>query len=94
MYQVKVAEDAARFIRKQDKHIQHQIINSIRGLAQNPRPQGYKKLQGCKELYRIRSGNYRIAYTIREKTLLVFVVRVAHRKNIYRHLEEQRNGGV
>ena len=86
MYQVKVAEDAARFIRKQDKRIQHQIINNIGGLAQNSRPQGCKKLQGYKELYRIRSGNYRIAYTIREKTLLVFVVRVAHRKDIYRHL--------
>lgn len=88
MYQVKVAEDAVKFICKQNKHIQHQIINSIRALAQNPRPPGYKKLRGYKELYRIRSGDYRIAYTIREKLLLVFVVRVAHRKDIYRHLEE------
>jgi len=86
MYQIKVAEEAAKFIRKQDKRIQRQIINSIRALAQNPRPQGCKKLQGYKELYRIRSGNYRIVYTIREKMLLVFVVRVAHRKDIYRHL--------
>jgi len=86
MYQVKVAEKAAKFIRKQDKRIQRQIINNIRALAQNPRLQGCKKLQGYKELYRIRSGNYRIVYTIREKMLLVFVVRVAHRKDIYRHL--------
>ncbi len=86
MYQVKVAEEAARFIRKQDKRIQRQIINNIRQLAQNPRPQGCKKLQGYKELYRIRSGNYRIVYTIREKMLLVFVVRIAHRKDIYHHL--------
>jgi len=80
MYQVKVAEEAAKFIRKQDKRIQRQIINNIRGLVQNPRP------QDCKKLYRIRSGNYRIVYTIREKMLIVFVVRVAHRKDIYRHL--------
>jgi mRNA interferase RelE/StbE len=86
MYQVKVAEEAARFIRKQDKRIQRQIINNIRGLAQNPRPQGCKKLQGYKELYRIPSGNYRIVYTIKEKNLLVFVVRVGHRKDIYRRL--------
>jgi mRNA interferase RelE/StbE len=86
MYQVKVAEEAAKFIRKQDKRIQRQIINSIRELAQNPRPQGCKKLQGYKELYRIRSGHYRIIYTIREKKLLVLVVQVAHRKDIYRHL--------
>jgi mRNA interferase RelE/StbE len=86
MYRVKVAEEAAKFIGKQDKRIQRQIINNIRGLARNPRPEGCKKLRGYKELYRIRSGHYRIAYTIREKTLLVFVVRVAHRKDIYRHL--------
>jgi mRNA interferase RelE/StbE len=88
MYKVKVAEDAAKFIRKQDKHIQRQIINNIRDLAQNPRPQGCKKLQGYKDLYRIPSGNYRIVYTIKEKMLLVFVVRVAHRKDIYRHLRK------
>jgi len=86
MYKVKVAEEAAKFIRKQDKHIQRQIINHIRELAQNPRPQGCKKLQGYKELYRISSGNYRIVYNIKEKMLLVFVVLVAHRKDIYRHL--------
>jgi mRNA interferase RelE/StbE len=86
MYNVKVAEDAAKFIRKQEKRIQRQIINNIRELAQNPRPQDCKKLQGYKDLYRIPSGNYRIVYCIREKTLLVFVVRVAHRKDIYRNL--------
>ncbi len=88
MYRVKVAEEAAKFIRKQDKRIQRQIINNIREIAQNPRPQGCNKLQGYEELYRIRSGNYRIVYTIREKMLLVFVVRLAHRKDIYRHLRK------
>jgi mRNA interferase RelE/StbE len=88
MYQVKVAEEAAKFIRKQDKRIQRQIINNIRELAQNPRLQGCNKLHGYEELYRIRSGNYRIVYTIREKMLLVFVVRVAHRKDIYHHLRK------
>ena len=86
MHRVKVAEEAAKFIRKQDKRIQRQIINNIRELAENPRPQGCKKLQCYRGLYRIRSGNYRIVYTIREKKLLIFVVRVAHRKDIYRHL--------
>lgn len=86
MYQVKVAEEAAKFIRKQDKRIQRQIINNIRALAKNLHPQGCKKLQGYKELYRIRSGNYRIVYNIKEKMLLVLVVRIAHRKDIYRHL--------
>ena len=86
MYHVKVAEGAAKFIRRQDKRIQRQIINNIRELSESPRPQGCKRLQGFKELYRIRSGNYRIVYTIREKTLFVLVVNVGHRKDIYRCL--------
>jgi mRNA interferase RelE/StbE len=86
MYQVKIAEDAAKFIRKQDKHIQRQILNNIMTLAGNPYPPSCKKLQGFENLYRIASGNYRIAYTVREKILVVFVVRVAHRKDIYRNL--------
>ena len=86
MYRVKVAEEAAKFIRKQDKRVQRQIINNIRELAENPRPQGCKKLQCYRGLYRIRSGNYRIIYQILGKRLLVVVVRVAHRKDIYRHL--------
>lgn len=87
MYRVKVAADVAKFIRKQDKRTQRQIINSFRTLAQNPRPQGCKKLQSHKELYRTRSGNYKIVYSIKEKVLLVFVVRIAHRKDIYRRLK-------
>jgi mRNA interferase RelE/StbE len=88
MYQIKVAQEAAKFIRKQDKHIQQQIINNIKQLADNPRPRDYKKLKGFENLYRIPSGNYRIVYTIREKMLLIFVVRVAHRKDVYRNLNK------
>jgi len=87
MYKVDVAQQAEKFIRKQDKRVQRQIINKIRGLSENPRPQVCKKLQGYKELYRIPSGNYRIVYTIAEKKLLVFVVRTAHRKDIYKRLD-------
>jgi mRNA-degrading endonuclease RelE of RelBE toxin-antitoxin system len=47
MYQVKVADEAGKFIRKQDKRIQRQIINNIRALAPNPRPQNCKKLRDC-----------------------------------------------
>jgi len=86
MYKVEVAEEAAKFIRQQDKAIQRQIINKLRALAKNPRPQTCKKLRGRHELYRIPSGNYRIVYTIRQKLLLILVVRIAHRKEVYRHL--------
>ena len=87
MYKVELAKEAAKFIRNQEKRIQRQLINKIRELARDPRPQNCKKLQGYKELYRIPSGNYRIVYVVMDKKLLVVVVRIAHRKDIYRQIE-------
>ena len=59
------------------------IKKQIYDLADNPRPQGYKKLKGRKG-YRIRVGNYRIIYEIADVVVSVTVIRVAHRKDAYR----------
>jgi len=56
----------------------------IDGLATNPRPPGAKKLKGVAEAWRIRIGDFRIVYEIRDRILLVLVVRVAHRREAYR----------
>jgi mRNA interferase RelE/StbE len=65
------------------KH-RRQIAARIDALAEDPRPSGAKKLSGSLELYRIRSGSYRIVYQISERTITVTVVRIAHRKEAYR----------
>lgn len=59
------------------------ILLRIEALARDPRPQGYEKLTG-QERYRIRQGRYRIVYSIQDKTLTVWVVKVGHRKEVYR----------
>jgi mRNA interferase RelE/StbE len=59
------------------------IINRIEDLANDPRPQGCEKLTG-QERYRIRQGRYRIVYSIHDIKLTVWVVKVGHRKDIYR----------
>jgi mRNA interferase RelE/StbE len=59
------------------------VIATIRGLAHNPRPSGYRKLKG-REGFRIRKGNYRILYEIWESILIVSVIAIGHRKNIYK----------
>ena len=59
------------------------ILNRIKALAENPRPSGYEKLTG-QERYRFRQGRYRIVYSIQDDELTVWVVKVAHRKDIYR----------
>ena len=60
---------------------------AISDLTENPRPPGYKKLKGKnREYFRIRVGDYRIVYTIEDEILLIVVVRVGHRREIYNKL--------
>ncbi|MFW6286473.1 MAG: type II toxin-antitoxin system RelE family toxin [Candidatus Sumerlaeota bacterium] len=59
------------------------ILKTIESLADEPRPPGCKKLSG-QERYRIRQGNYRILYSIADERLIVCVVQVGHRRDVYR----------
>ncbi|MDR1876207.1 MAG: type II toxin-antitoxin system RelE/ParE family toxin [Flavobacteriaceae bacterium] len=58
------------------------IIDAIAGLEENPHPVGYKKLKG-RDGYRIRTGNYRIIYDIFDTELIVDIITLGHRKDIY-----------
>ena len=59
------------------------IIKRIDSLKEDPRPPGCEKLTG-QERYRIRQGNYRIIYSIQDQELTIWVVKVGHRRDIYR----------
>jgi len=59
------------------------ILSRIESLSEDPRPKGCEKLTG-QERYRLRQGRYRIVYSIQDNELTVWVVKVAHRKHIYR----------
>ena len=61
----------------------NKILEKIRSLSDNPRPPGSLKLS-AQERYRIRQGRYRVLYSIQDEELTVWVVKVAHRKEIYR----------
>jgi len=65
-----------------DKDVES-ILASIGSLANNPRPPGCVKLTG-QEHYRIRQGNYRIVYEITDRELTVIIIKVAHRRDVYR----------
>ena len=85
-YKIEIKKSAAKEIAKLPKVVLRRIIDKIQTLSSNPRPQGCKKLSGD-EKYRIRVGVYRILYSITDEKLVVFVVKVGHRKNVY---EEER----
>jgi mRNA interferase RelE/StbE len=83
MYTVFIERYAQKQIAKLDKKIIPIVKDTIAGLAFNPRPYGYKKLKG-EEAFRIRVGDYRIIYEIEDDKIIVIVVSVGHRKDIYK----------
>jgi mRNA interferase RelE/StbE len=83
-YTVAFSPSAAREFRKLAREIQHRLRPRIDALADDPRPAGAKKLKSREDLWRIRAGDYRIVYEVRNRNLLVLVVRVAHRRDVYR----------
>jgi mRNA interferase RelE/StbE len=81
-YRIELRPAAARALRKLDPQIRHRIQGAIALLAQDPRPPGARALQGRPGL-RVRVGDYRIIYTIDNDVLLVVVVRLGHRRDVY-----------
>jgi len=83
IYTILVERYAQKQILKLDKKVIPLIKTAIASLSENPRPYGYKKLKG-EEAYRIRIGDYRIIYEIDNDKIIVSVVSVGHRKEVYK----------
>lgn len=85
-YRVSYESRAARELSKLDKPIARRVHAAVLALADDPRPAGCQKLAGSREWRKIRVGDYRIIYTVDDEVLLVAVVRIGHRRAIYRRL--------
>lgn len=83
-YTVLFRSSAARQLRKLDRPIRVRISTVIDSLASNPRPVGAEKFRGEESILRLRVGDYRILYQIVDDRLIVLVVRVGHRREVYR----------
>jgi mRNA interferase RelE/StbE len=83
-YEVEIAPAAKRQINKLPLDVQQKVVAKLEELAIEPRPDGVTKLEGSDNLYRVRLGKYRIIYEIQDGLLLVTVVKVKHRKDVYR----------
>jgi mRNA interferase RelE/StbE len=85
-YRVEIKKSAQKEIRKLPKEIRQKVVAIINGLYRQPLPAESKKIKGSNEVYRIRQGTYRIVYQVYKDRLVVIVVRVQHRKGVYRGL--------
>ena len=83
-YKVEIKKSAVKEIERLPRGDLKAVLDKINSLADNPRPHDCKKLSG-QEKYRVRCGNYRILYSIEDDVLVVFVVKVGHRKDVYRN---------
>ena len=81
-YRIELRPAAVRALRKLDPQARRRVQGAIALLAQDPRPPGARALQGRPGL-RVRVGDYRIIYTIADDVLLVVVVRLGHRRDVY-----------
>lgn len=85
-YTILYRASVQREMRRLDSRIARRVDAAILALADNPRPPGCVKLSGPSDLWRIRVGDYRVVYEIRDRQLTVLIVGVAHRREIYRNL--------
>lgn len=83
-YRIEIKRSATKEIQAiSRKKERQQVVARIAALATDPRPPGCTKLSG-QEAYRIRQGKYRIVYTVEDEVLVVEVVKVGHRRDVYR----------
>lgn len=82
-YKITIKKSAAKELQEIPKKNLKKIVKRIQSLSENPRPTGSQKLS-AQEKYRVRQGDYRIVYSIDDKELLVDIVKIGHRREVYR----------
>lgn len=82
-YEIRWKRSAVKELRALPKEAVARILEAVGGLSSNPHPPGSRKLVGAERTYRIREGSYRIIYSVATSQLVIEVVRVGHRKDIY-----------
>ena len=81
---IQVSRTAERALSKLAVDGRERVVRAIQALAQNPFPAGCRKLTGYDDVFRIRVGPYRVLYSVNAGALIVIVLKVGHRKNVYR----------
>jgi mRNA interferase RelE/StbE len=85
-FRVEYDPKAVKELRKLDRPMTRRIVRAVDELGAEPRPAGCRALAGYPGLWRIRVGDYRVVYTIKDAELVVLALRVAHRSTAYRRL--------
>ena len=83
-YKIEISRTAEKQLKKLSKDDQKRVVAAILDLAEDPLPKGSRKLAGYEDVYRIRVGHFRILYSCVARMLIVIVLKIGHRKDVYR----------
>ncbi len=83
-YSIEISRTAEKQLKKVRRDDQRRIIEAILSLADDPHPMGSRKLMGYDDVFRIRVGQYRVLYSVSGKKLIVIVLKIGNRKDVYR----------
>ena len=85
-HRIEFSHRGARQFKNLPKRVQVRLKSKIDALSENPRPRGVEKLKGGDDLYRIRVGDYRVIYQVKNKALIVLIVKIGDRKEVYQRI--------
>ena len=86
-YRIEIDRRAVKVLAGLPNKVKRQIAARIESLADEPFPPDAQQIKGQVDIWRIRSGSYRIAYTVRKKVLCILVLRIGDRKDFYQHFD-------
>ena len=85
-YTIEFLKTAEKELAALPQDAQRQIARKIEALRENPRPPGVKLLHATERFYRLRVGDYRVIYLIEGRRLVILVIKIGHRKDVYKNL--------
>ncbi len=88
VYSIEISRAAEKQLKKLRRDDQRRVAKAILGLSGNPRPQGSRKLTGYDDVFRIRVGRYRVLYSVSGTKLIIIVLKIGRRTDVYRYLPQ------
>ena len=83
-YEIEISRTAEKQLEKLSREDQLRVVRAVLALAEEPHPRGSRKLSGYDDVFRIRVGRYRVLYSVFESRLVIIILKVGHRKDVYR----------
>ena len=83
-HSIEISRTAEKQLKRLNRDNQRRVVKAIVALAEDPRPPGSRKLAGYDDVFRIRVGPYRVLYSVSGKKLVIIILKIGHRKDVYR----------